>query len=137
MSVIGPRPLLVEYLPYYTKEEHHRHDVRPGLSGWAQINGTGIEDSETKKLFTVVNDRMDKIEKLVRRIQEPKNKYGYTSLNYKNAPEKIDTYYIENIEDEIEKLELEINYQNLQDKDTIKRLQLYKNRLDKTIGDGN
>ena len=31
MSVIGPRPLLVEYLPYYTKEEHHRHDVRPGL----------------------------------------------------------------------------------------------------------
>lgn len=30
MSVIGPRPLLVEYLPYYTKEEHHRHDVRPG-----------------------------------------------------------------------------------------------------------
>lgn len=40
MSVIGPRPLLVEYLPYYTKEEHHRHDVRPGLSGWAQINGT-------------------------------------------------------------------------------------------------
>lgn len=39
MSVIGPRPLLVEYLPYYTKEEHHRHDVRPGLSGWAQING--------------------------------------------------------------------------------------------------
>lgn len=35
MSVIGPRPLLVEYLPYYTKEEHHRHDVRPGLeSPW-------------------------------------------------------------------------------------------------------
>lgn len=95
---------------------------------------TGIEDSETKKLFTVVNDRMDKIEKLVRRIQEPKNKYGYTSLNYKNAPEKIDTYYIENIEDEIEKLELEINSQN---KDTIKRWQLYKNRLDKSIGDGN
>ena len=31
MSVIGPRPLLVEYLPYYTKEEHHRHDVRPGV----------------------------------------------------------------------------------------------------------
>lgn len=94
----------------------------------------GIEDSETKKLFTAVNDRMDEIEKLVRRIQEPKNKYGYTSLNYKNAPEKIDTYHIKNIEDEIEKLELEINYQNLQDKDTIKRWQLYKNRLDKSIG---
>ncbi len=39
MSVIGPRPLLKEYLPYYTKEERHRHDVRPGLSGWAQVNG--------------------------------------------------------------------------------------------------
>lgn len=39
MSVIGPRPLLVSYLPYYTEAEHHRHDVRPGLSGWAQVNG--------------------------------------------------------------------------------------------------
>lgn len=39
MSVIGPRPLLVQYLPYYTEEERHRHDVRPGLTGWAQVNG--------------------------------------------------------------------------------------------------
>lgn len=39
MSIVGPRPLLVEYLPYYTEEERHRHDIRPGLSGWAQING--------------------------------------------------------------------------------------------------
>lgn len=39
MSVIGPRPLLVQYLPYYTQEERHRHDVRPGLTGWAQVNG--------------------------------------------------------------------------------------------------
>lgn len=39
MSVIGPRPLLVQYLPYYTEEERHRHDVRPGLSGLAQANG--------------------------------------------------------------------------------------------------
>ena len=39
MSFIGPRPLLVKYLPYYTEEEHHRHDVRPGLTGWAQCNG--------------------------------------------------------------------------------------------------
>ena len=42
MSVIGPRPLLVSYLPYYTEEEHHRHDVRPGLSGWAQVNGRTV-----------------------------------------------------------------------------------------------
>ena len=39
MALIGPRPLLVEYLPYYTEEERHRHDVRPGLTGWAQVNG--------------------------------------------------------------------------------------------------
>lgn len=39
MSLVGPRPLLVEYLPYYTESEHHRHDVRPGLTGLAQING--------------------------------------------------------------------------------------------------
>lgn len=39
MSVIGPRPLLVSYLPYYTEQENHRHDVRPGLSGLAQVNG--------------------------------------------------------------------------------------------------
>lgn len=45
MSIIGPRPLLVEYLPYYTDRERHRHDVRPGLSGWAQINGRNAIDS--------------------------------------------------------------------------------------------
>ena len=39
MSFIGPRPLLVEYLPLYSKEQFMRHNVRPGLSGWAQING--------------------------------------------------------------------------------------------------
>lgn len=39
MSVIGPRPLLVKYLPYYNEEQHHRHDVRPGLSGYAQVHG--------------------------------------------------------------------------------------------------
>ena len=39
MALIGPRPLLVKYLPYYTDREHLRHTVRPGISGWAQING--------------------------------------------------------------------------------------------------
>lgn len=39
MSIVGPRPLLVQYLPYYTEEERHRHDVRPGLTGLAQVNG--------------------------------------------------------------------------------------------------
>lgn len=39
MALIGPRPLLVEYLPYYTEREQLRHTVRPGITGWAQVNG--------------------------------------------------------------------------------------------------
>ena len=39
MSIVGPRPLLVQYLTLYNSEQKHRHDVRPGLSGWAQVNG--------------------------------------------------------------------------------------------------
>ena len=39
MSLIGPRPLLVKYLPYYTEREQLRHSVRPGITGWAQVNG--------------------------------------------------------------------------------------------------
>lgn len=58
MSFIGPRPLLVKYLPYYTKEEHHRHDVLPGLTGWAQVNGRNLLnwDDRFKKDIEYVNN---------------------------------------------------------------------------------
>ena len=48
MSLIGPRPLLVEYLPWYTKEQFHRHDVRPGLTGYAQAHGRNAVNWDIK-----------------------------------------------------------------------------------------
>lgn len=53
MSLVGPRPLLVKYLPYYTKEERHRHDVRPGLTGLAQVNGRNALSWEDKFAYDV------------------------------------------------------------------------------------
>ena len=48
MSIVGPRPLLVKYLPLYNDEQKHRHDVRPGLTGWAQVNGRNALSWEEK-----------------------------------------------------------------------------------------
>jgi lipopolysaccharide/colanic/teichoic acid biosynthesis glycosyltransferase len=50
MSLIGPRPLLVEYIPLYTKKQFRRHDVLPGITGWAQVNGRN---------FTKFSDRFE------------------------------------------------------------------------------
>ena len=48
MSIVGPRPLLVKYLPLYNEEQRHRHDIRPGLTGYAQVNGRNAITWEEK-----------------------------------------------------------------------------------------
>lgn len=73
MSIVGPRPLLVEYLPYYTKQEKLRHNIRPGLTGLAQVSGRNFiewdkrleKDVEYFHTITLLND----LEILLKTIQ--------------------------------------------------------------------
>lgn len=60
MAIVGPRPLLVKYLPYYTKQEARRHEIRPGLTGWAQVHGrNSISSWEQRFCYDV--EYVDKI----------------------------------------------------------------------------
>ena len=96
MSIIGPRPLLVQYLPYYTETEKHRHDVRPGLSGLAQVNGRNLVrwdqrlayDAEYVKKITFLGDL-----KIV--LQTIKKVFGKEDVAA--DPESVDEGYLDQI----------------------------------------
>jgi lipopolysaccharide/colanic/teichoic acid biosynthesis glycosyltransferase len=53
MSLVGPRPLLMEYLPYYSPEQQRRHQVRPGVTGWAQVHGRNLLEWEEQFRYDV------------------------------------------------------------------------------------
>ena len=80
MSIVGPRPLLVRYLPYYTEEERKRHSIRPGLTGYAQVNGRNslsweekfLLDIEYKKKLSLLMD----IKIILRTIKKIRDKEG-------------------------------------------------------------
>lgn len=101
MSIIGPRPLLVEYLPYYTDVERTRHSVRPGLSGLAQVNGRNASsweqtlayDTEYVKNITFLGDLrivLQTVGKVIKKsdiIQGSDNTIGRFDVYRKNQME--------------------------------------------------
>ena len=90
MAIVGPRPLLVRYLPYYTEEERHRHDVRPGLTGLAQISGRNLmkweekleKDLEYVKTYNFYND-LKIIIKTIKKVLKREDVVSSETVNVK------------------------------------------------------
>ena len=88
MSVVGPRPLLVRYLPYYTEEERHRHDVRPGLTGLSQIEGRNFlrweerfaTDVEYVRHITFLGDATIVLQTVVKALKRDDIASGHAEL---------------------------------------------------------
>lgn len=94
MSLIGPRPLLVEYIELYSKEQWRRHEVRPGITGWAQVNGRNniswckkfeldIWYVDNKSLLTDIKILIMTVLKVIK--QDDINKDGETTSDYFNG----------------------------------------------------
>lgn len=110
MSVVGPRPLAVQYLPYYNEEEKHRHDVLPGLTGLAQVNGRNSLSWEEK--FRIDNEYVSKITfigdlKIVFNTVVKTIKRENIGTRGKDMPPDFDVY---------RKLQLEENYDTARNK---------------------
>lgn len=105
MSVIGPRPLLVSYLPYYTEEEHHRHDVRPGLSGWAQVNGRTVCGWDKKLAYDLeyVNN--------ISFLFDLKVIWKSVQVFFNHADNAVDTTKTEGNFAEIRRAKMEVNHE--------------------------
>lgn len=91
MSLVGPRPLLVRYLDRYTPEQHRRHDVRPGITGWAQVNGRNAlrwDDKFALDLWYVENVslRVD-LAILLRTVAQVVSQRGVSAEGHATMPE--------------------------------------------------
>ena len=99
MAIVGPRPLLVKYLPLYNEKQKHRHDVRPGLTGYAQVNGRNAISWEEKfeddlkyiENITLINDIkiiLKTIKKVIKR-NDISQENNATIEEFKGSEEKI------------------------------------------------